>query len=101
LILQLWHRFGADTAKEYDFYIENARSDGGRIPHLLCCHFNMPVPPSDLKDSNTSGLLSWIETKHSDWAEISPERGSIVKYTQYKNALRLRLIQFLDEPDVP
>lgn len=100
MILQLWCRFGSNTAIEYDYYIESVRKQGLVMPKLLCCHFAMPASPLDLKEANIKGLLDWIDNNNKDWAEISPERGTIVTYDQYKRFLRLRLDEFLDEDHI-
>lgn len=95
-LLILWHTFGEDTKREYDFYVEK-QSDGD-IKRLFVCFYNEPVYPRDLAEAQIDKLFEWVNEVQADWAEISTERGSVERAADFYNALSRRLIEFLREP---
>jgi hypothetical protein len=100
MILILWYRFGQNTVKEYEYYIEQATVSGSRAPatRFMCCCYDKAINPSSQENANTGELQKWVKSKNANWAEISPKRNSIKTPQQYARALRMQLEKFLNEP---
>lgn len=96
LVLLLWHKFGPDTQREYDFYTK--RAEDGKISQLFVCHYNEPVPPLALMESRIDQLFEWIKEPRKDWAEIRPERGTVDDAIKFNQALTKQILSFLREP---
>ena len=95
-VMFLWHKFGQDTKREYDYYVGSPAS--GPAAQLFVCHYNAPVEPLSLLESKIDQLFKWIEKPRRDWAEIRPERGTVTNSQLFQQALSKQINLFLSDP---
>jgi len=100
LVLLLWHKFGSDTKKEYEKYVQLFANEaaGDLVPaRLMVCHYNAPVWPHDLEKSNIQGLIRWKKKVWKGWSEIATERGTVKDAGAFKDAMTKRVDEYKTE----
>jgi len=98
LIMNFWYKFGAYTAEEYTYFIEEfGKNNGGLLPHFLFCKFEKPISPSVAASNDVHRLHEWIKERKDDWVEIDPNRGKVCKFRDYSRLINLRIRQFMNE----